>query len=199
MSPDKHPPRRLAPPEAFPDLDAALAARGIALKASASCRRVDEPEEPLTDAAQQPADVNGRSSPHPVAFTGAVLALALIGLLVFSVVRMSGDSIRPAVPILNTPATSTAAPTPVAASPLPAEPAAIPPTPEVAPPQLAAASQDVPPPAPASPTVQSALLTASIMTAQTMTATPPPQPDNTPEDSMRSRLHERFPLPFPTP
>ena len=102
MSSDKHPPRRLTPPEAFPDLDAALAARGIALKASAPCRRVDEPEEPLTDAAQQPADVNGHSSPHPVAaFTGAVLGLALIGLLVFSVIRVSGNSIRPAVPILN--------------------------------------------------------------------------------------------------
>ena len=126
VSSDKHPPRRLTPPEAFPDLDAALAARGIALKASAPCRRVDEPEEPLTDAAQQPADVNGRSSPHPVAFTGAVLGLALIGLLVFSVVRVSGDSIRPAVPILNMPATSTAAPTPVAAMPPPAEPAARP-------------------------------------------------------------------------
>ncbi len=198
MSSDKNPPRRLTPPEAFPDLDAALAARGIALKAGASCSRVDQPEEPLTDAAQQPVDLNGRSSPHPVAFTGAVLGLALIGLLVFSVVRVSGDSIRPAVPILNTPATSTAAPTPVAALPPPAEPAAIPPTPEVAPPQLAAASQDVPPPAPASPTVPSALVTASTMTAQTMTAKPP-QPEHTPEDSMRSRLHERFPLLFPAP
>ena len=75
----------------------------------------------MTDkAAQQPSDLNGRSSPHPVAFTGAVLGLALIGLLVFSVVRVSGDSIRPAVPILNAPATSTAAPTPVAALPPPA-------------------------------------------------------------------------------
>jgi hypothetical protein len=167
-----NPPRRLTPPQAFPDLDAALAARGIALKASASCSRVDGPKEPLTSANQQPVDVNERSSPHPVAaFTGAVLGLALIGLLVFSVIKVSGESIRPDTPIINTPATSTAAPTPVAALPLPAKPAPLPPTPEVAPPQLAAASQ----------------------------AVPPPQPENTPEGSLRSRLHERFPLLFPAP
>jgi len=200
VSSEKHPPVRLTPPEAFPDLDAALAARGIALKATAPCRRVVEPDDPLTDAAQQPADLNGRSSPHPLAFTGAVLGLALMGLLVFSVIRVSGESIRPAAPILNMPATSTAVPTPVVAMQPPAELAAPPPpAPEVAPPQLAAASLDVPPPVPASPGAPSALLTASTMTAQTMTAKPPPPPENTPEDSMRSRLHERFPVLFPDP
>jgi len=194
----------LTPPAAFPDLDAALAARGIALNASAPRRRVDEPEEPLTEAVQQPADSIGRSSPHPVAaFTGAVLGLALIGLLVFSVIRVSGDSLRPAAPIANTSATSTAVPAPVAALPPSAEPAVIPPTPEVAPPQLAADSQAVPPPTPASPTVPSDLLIASSMTAQTMVAKPPPQaepePEITPKDSLRSLLQERFPQLFPAP
>jgi hypothetical protein len=195
---DTNPPRRLTAPEAFPDLDAALAARGIALKASAPCRKVDAPEEPVIDAAAPP-DEDRRSSPHPAAFAGAVLGLALVGLLVFSVMRVSGDSIRPAAPIVNTPGSSTAAPTPVAALPPPAEPAATPPTPDAAPPQLAAASQAVPPPAPASPIVPSALMIASSVTAQTMVVPPPPQPENTPEDSLRSRLHEHFPQLFPAP
>jgi hypothetical protein len=203
VSSEKDPPRRLTPPEAFPDLDVALAARGVALNASAPRSRVDEPEEPLTDAVQQPADSIGRSPPHPVAtLTGAVLGLALIGLLVFSVIRVSGDSIpRPAAPIINMPAPSTAVPAPVAALPPSAEPAAIPPTPEVAPPQLAADSQAVPPPTPAPPTVPSDLLIASSMTAQTMIAKPLPEPQAqiTPEGSLRSLLQERFPQLFPSP
>src|SRR5215212_2152911 len=148
VSSETHPPRRLTPPEAFPDLDAALAARGVALNASAPRRLVIEPEERLTDAVEQAAGLNRRSSPHLVAFTGAVLGLALIGLLVFSVIRVSGDSIRPAAPIANTPATSTAVPAPVSALPPPAGPAAIPSTPESPPPELAAASQAAPPPTP---------------------------------------------------
>ncbi|WNG91296.1 hypothetical protein [Mycobacterium sp. ITM-2016-00318] len=196
MSSDKNPPRRLTPPEAFPDLDAALAARGLALNAGAPRRRVNEPEERLTDAVQQPAGLNGGSSPHVGAFTGAVLGLVLIGLLVLSVIRVSGDSIRPAAPIANTPATSTAAPAPVAAVP---PPAAIPPTPDSAPPELAAASQAAPPPTSASPTVPSAVVIASEMTAQTMIAKPPPPPESTPEDSLRSRLRERFEQLFPGP
>jgi hypothetical protein len=201
VSSEKDPPRRLTPPEAFPDLDVALAARGVALNASAPRRRVDEPEEPLSDAVQQSADSIGRSSPHPAAaFIGAVLGLALIGLLVFSVFRVAGDSIpRPAAPISNMPATSTAVPAPVAAVPAPAEPSAISPAPEVAPPQLAADSQAVPPPTPASPAVPSALQIASSMTAQTMIVKPPPEPENTPENSLRSLLQERFPQFFPAP
>jgi hypothetical protein len=208
VSSEKDPPRRLTPPEAFPDLDVALAARGVALNAGAPRRRVDEPKEPLSDTVQQPADSIGRSSPHPAAaFIGAVLGLALIGLLVFSVIRVSGESIRPAAPIANTPATSTAVLAPVAAVPAPAEPSAIPPAPEVAPPQLAADSQAVPPPTPASPTVPSDLLIASSMTAQTMIAKPPPDPEPQPQPqpqitsdgSLRSLLQERFPQFFPAP
>jgi hypothetical protein len=199
VSSETNPPRRLTPPEAFPDLDAALAARGVALNASAPRRRINEPEERPTDAVQQPAVLTGGSAPHLGAFTGAVLGLVLIGLLVLSVIRVSGDSIRPAAPIANTPATSTAALAPVAALPPPPEPAAIPPTPESAPPELAAASQAAPPPTPASPTVPSALVIASDMTAQTMIAKTPPPPENTPEDSLRSRLWERFEQLFPAP
>ncbi len=196
---DQHPPRRLTAPAAFPDLDAALAARGIALKAGDSRRKVKAQEQSVADAAEPPIDEDGRLSPHPAAFVGAVLGLALVGLLVFSVMKVSGDSIRPAAPIINMPASSTAAPTPVAEPPPPATPAATPPTPDVAPPQLAAASQAVPAPTPASPTVPSALSIASSVTAQTMVVQPPPQPEAAPEDSLRSRLHERFPQLFPEP
>lgn len=195
---DQNPPRRLTPPEAFPDLDAALAARGIALKASAPRRKVEVLEEPVIDAAEAPNE-DRRSSPHPAAFAGAVLGLALVGLLVFSVMKVSGDSIRPAAPIINMPATSATAPPPVEALPPPTTPAAIPPTPAVAPPQLAAASQTAPAPTPTSPPTPSALSNASSVTAETMVAPPPPQPERTPEDSLRSRLHEHFPQLFPDP
>jgi hypothetical protein len=193
---DANPPRRLTAPEAFPDLDAALAARGIALKAGTPGRRIGAQALPVVDASEPPADDNGHSSPHPAAFAGAVLGLALVGLLVFSVMKVSGDSIRPAAPIINMPASSTAAPTPVAGPPPPAPPAATPPKPDVAP-QLAAASQAVPAPTPAPPTVPSALSFAANLTAQTMVVQPPPQPEEAPEDSLRSRLHERFPQLFP--
>ena len=198
MTIDQHPPRRLTAPEAFPDLDAALAARGIALKASTSHRAIADAEQPVTGV-EPPARVDEGEQPHPAAFVGAVLGLILVGVLVFSVVKVSGDSMRPDTPILNMPTSSEAAPTPIAESPPPEPPAPAPPTPDVAPPQLAAASQDVAPPIPASQTVPTALSIASSVTAQTMVVQPPPQPEEAPVDSLRSRLHERFPQLFPEP
>jgi hypothetical protein len=200
---DETPPHRLTTPEAFPDLDAALAASVIARNASARRRKVEEPEEPVTYAAEPLIDADERSQPHPAAFAGAALGLVLIGLLVFSVVRVSDDSIRPPAPV-NVPTSSLDAPTPVAAAGPPAvTPAVTPPTPDVAAPQLEAASPTaVPPPLPlASPPVPAALFNASTVTAQTMIAKPPPppEPEIAPQDSLRARLHERFPELFPAP
>ena len=199
MTSDNTPPHRLTTPVAFPDLDAALAASGIARKARvAPSRKVEDAEESVTDAAEPLIEADDRSRPHPAAFAGAVLGLALIGLLVFLVVRVSDDSTRTATPMMSVP-TSADAPTQVAATaPLAATPAVTPPTPDVAAPQLEAASPtaSLPPPPPAPPT---ALINASTVTAQTMVAKPPPQPEIAPQDSLRSLLHERFPQLFPAP
>jgi hypothetical protein len=117
-----------------------------------------------------------------VAFVGAALGLLLMGLLVFSVLRVSDDSSRPAAPVIHGPMSSTDAPTPVVAAPPPE------PLPPAAP---------LPPESPVPSPEPSALFNESTVTAQTMVAPPPPRPEIAPEDSLRSRLHEYFPLLFP--
>lgn len=182
---------RLTPPEAFPDLDAALAARGIALKAETQRSAVASDETPAPDVSEATHDSAQRSQPHPVAYAGAVLGLLLIGLLVFSVMKVSADSIQPPEPLPSTDAPTTA----VAES---APPPAPPPQPVVAEPQLAAATPARPPP-PATPPVPAALVAAMNLTAQTMVAPPPPPPEITPEETLLERLQERFPRLFDTP
>lgn len=189
-------PSRLTPPEAFPDLDAALAARGIALKAKPPRSTVAPSADPIEEALEPTVGPAEHSQPHPAAYAGAVLGLLLIGLLVFSVVKVSGDSIRPPTPLPSTGSASAI----VAAPPPPPAPS---PPPVVAEPQLAAATP-APPPPPAVPPIPASLVAAMDLTAQTMVPPPPPPPpvpapEIAPEETLLSRLQEQFPQLFGTP
>ncbi|RDH80114.1 hypothetical protein DVS77_03770 [Mycolicibacterium moriokaense] len=160
--------------------------RGIAIKAASTpCKA------PVTDADEPPIDADERSQPHPAAFAGAVLALVLIGLLVFAVVKVSGDSVRPARDPMNVPASNAAAPASLPAAP--SEPAVAAQAPDVAAPQFVVA-----PPASPLPPPPMAPADASTATAQTI-VTEPQQQEIAPLDSLRSWLHERFPQVFATP
>lgn len=199
MDSDKTPRRRVTPPEAFPDLDAALAARGIALKAANARRIKVEDSQDLVAGTDEPAfEMDDRLRRHPAAFVGAALGLVVIGLLVFSVFRVSDESTRPAAHVIDVPSSSANPPAPVAAAPPAPAPAMRPPPAASAPPAMAAAASPAPLP-PASPPAPSALFNASNLTAQTMVAPPPPTPETGPEESLRARLHERFPRLFPAP
>jgi hypothetical protein len=195
---DNSSPRRLTPPSAFPDLDAALAARGIAIKASAPLAEINDAADASAEASPAPRTPDFSGQQHPAAFLGAVLGLLLIGLLVFSVGKVSHDAIEPPNPVRNAPSLSTYESTPVVAAPPVTTPIAGPPGLGTSDPQAVAATPVAVPP-PTSPSAPVALAGASTLTAQTMTIQPPPSPQDTANETLRSRLHEFFPRLFPDP
>jgi hypothetical protein len=173
------------PDRRFPDLDAALAARGIALKAARSSGAEKAHAEPPPENTEPWTDAPKAWRPHPAAYAGAVLGLALIALLVFSVVRVSDASMRPPAPAIPAPSDIAGPPAPAAATPAPEAPAPLVAAPPAAPPP--------PPAAPPEPVNEPALV------ARTAVVDPPLVPEANPQERLRSKLHTMFPRVFTGP